>query len=289
MNKLVELAARLLEPDERDAVLGDLAEAGEGGVSTLLGVLGLVARRQAGLWGDWRPWLALVGLVGLVAPRLWNISSGLGMDLFMNIRTYWSYGSLNASGMTVSEEVVLTLCQLLGLVFWSWISGFVLGALSRRTIWTTGTLYYFHLWLYPLSAAWYAWKFGSGHYSALPMLLLEIVIQMALYAALFMMPSLIGLRQGLGKVAIGGWHAYLIAGVSVCLTVLAVWTGGWPHAAVARWGGGAWDPSAGWPERLLFFGVLSWPAGYLVARAAFANRANSGAGTEFPRGGKTVF
>jgi hypothetical protein len=50
-------ASRMLLPAEREAVLGDLIEAGESGGAALLGVLGLLARWQAEAWKDWRPWL----------------------------------------------------------------------------------------------------------------------------------------------------------------------------------------------------------------------------------------
>ena len=42
---LLEVAARLLERDEREAVLGDVQETGEGAWRGLLDVLGLVVRR----------------------------------------------------------------------------------------------------------------------------------------------------------------------------------------------------------------------------------------------------
>jgi hypothetical protein len=42
---LVEILSRMLEPDERDAVRGDLAESRETGGQALRDVLGLVARR----------------------------------------------------------------------------------------------------------------------------------------------------------------------------------------------------------------------------------------------------
>jgi hypothetical protein len=60
----------MLDADEREAILGDLAESGETGSHALLNVLGLVVRRQAGFWNDWRPWLALVGLIGPVGILL---------------------------------------------------------------------------------------------------------------------------------------------------------------------------------------------------------------------------
>src|SRR5580693_9506279 len=60
---LAELVGRMLEPSERESVRGDFAEAGEAGGPALLGVLGLVVRRQMSPWNGWRPWLALVGIV----------------------------------------------------------------------------------------------------------------------------------------------------------------------------------------------------------------------------------
>lgn len=42
---LVEFLSRTLDPDERDAVRGDLAEAGETGGQTVRDLFGLVARR----------------------------------------------------------------------------------------------------------------------------------------------------------------------------------------------------------------------------------------------------
>ena len=52
--------ARALEPPERDAVLGDLAESGEGVGPAMRDLLGLIVRRQVGLWLSWRPWLGPV-------------------------------------------------------------------------------------------------------------------------------------------------------------------------------------------------------------------------------------
>jgi len=59
MKRAIELVARALASDERDAVLGDLAECGDPPIQAFFGVLGLVIRRHAALWMHWRPWLAL--------------------------------------------------------------------------------------------------------------------------------------------------------------------------------------------------------------------------------------
>jgi Putative esterase len=59
---LVEVSSQLLEGDEREAVLGDLVEAGESACRAVLDIVGLVFRLHAGLWRSWCPWLAGFGL-----------------------------------------------------------------------------------------------------------------------------------------------------------------------------------------------------------------------------------
>ena len=54
---MVDAASQLLERDEREAVQGDLVEAGVSACNGLLEILGLVVRRQALLWKNWRPWI----------------------------------------------------------------------------------------------------------------------------------------------------------------------------------------------------------------------------------------
>jgi len=59
---LVEWAARLLEQEEREAVLGDLVETRESAWDALFDVLVLVIRRQSLEWKSWKPWLAGFGV-----------------------------------------------------------------------------------------------------------------------------------------------------------------------------------------------------------------------------------
>jgi hypothetical protein len=61
---LINKIARTLEPELRDAVVGDVAELQMPDRRAVCELLGLVLRRQAPLWKTWRPWLALVGIVG---------------------------------------------------------------------------------------------------------------------------------------------------------------------------------------------------------------------------------
>src|ERR1700724_1913055 len=109
---LVEAAARLLERDERQAVLGDLVEASESTWQGLLGVLGLVFRREAFLWKSWRPWLAGFGVA---LP-----SSSLLMGASLSVS--WSYMRLRCpellqqSSLTFPSATLMLLGQALLLI-----------------------------------------------------------------------------------------------------------------------------------------------------------------------------
>jgi len=133
---LVEVAARLLERDEREAVLGDLLEARESAWDALTGVLGLAFRRQAQLWKSWRPWLAGFGVT---LP-----SSFLLMGTSLSVS--WSYQRLlcpellKAASLTHASGFMVLLWQALLLVGWAWTGGFVVGSASRQTLWASAVL-----------------------------------------------------------------------------------------------------------------------------------------------------
>jgi hypothetical protein len=119
------MAACLLQPDEREAVLGDLTESGADTWKALCSVLGLVARRQLEPWRSWQPWLAsCVALCGSLL--LLGVSFGLSMDL----RALLSEGAMRR---TLAFEALLMLV-------WAWTSGFMVGSLSRRTRWMSAVL-----------------------------------------------------------------------------------------------------------------------------------------------------
>jgi hypothetical protein len=130
------LVCKLLQPDEREAVQGDLLEAGESEWQSLLAVLGLVLRREVALWAHWRPWLAAFGLA---FP-----SSFLLMGFSLSVsRTYQQLIGLpihHATGLTLGPGLALFLCNVLLLAAWSWTGGFVVGSVSRRTVWVSAAL-----------------------------------------------------------------------------------------------------------------------------------------------------
>jgi len=133
---LVELAARLLGPDDREAVLGDWAEAGQGPWRGLVEILGLAIRRETTLWNNWRPWLAAFGMAWPCTLLLMGVSFSIGC-------TYQRLAGPTACAKcspTGQEESLLLLCHVVLLITWSWIVGFVVGSVSRRTLWVSGVL-----------------------------------------------------------------------------------------------------------------------------------------------------
>ena len=133
---LVDAASRILEPDERAAVLGDVTESGETGGQALLGVLGLVIRRQADLWIAWRPWLTLVGVILPLGMLLSIVSrttaNGSAVYVWMYANN-WDVALMRNPGFwrLFVETIANVTLWYLTLACWSWTSGFALGSISR--------------------------------------------------------------------------------------------------------------------------------------------------------------
>jgi hypothetical protein len=130
---LVEVAAGLLERTEREAVLGDLLETGEGSWRGLLDVLGLVIRRQLLHWRSWQPWLAALGLALPGSFLLMGISvsvSSMCMRL-IDLRI------VGGSPQVIHDGFLQLLWVSLLLAGCSWACGFVMGSLSPRTLWVS--------------------------------------------------------------------------------------------------------------------------------------------------------
>jgi hypothetical protein len=133
---LVDAVSQLLEPDERESVRGDLVEAGETVWRALLDVLGLVIRREAALWKNWRPWLAAFGLA---LPSSFLLM-GFSLSVSHAYQRFIGPTILHATGLTVGPGFSLLLCNVFLLAGWSWTGGFVVGSLSRRTVWVSAAL-----------------------------------------------------------------------------------------------------------------------------------------------------
>jgi hypothetical protein len=224
---LAERIAGLLERDEREAVLGDLAETGESGWQASLQLAGLICRRQAALWRDWRPWVAALGLSLPSSLLLMGYSLSLALRSERLAEAIISPGASSAN-----QGLALLAPRLIRLLGWSWTIGCVVGSLSRRTLWASVAACcapcLFCLYRFPHQS--------MSRFSLL----------------LFVLPAIWGVRHGLKHASLRMGTALAIA-VAVTVLMIPAWY------AVGQSGGGlhSWVVSS----------VLTWPAWYLVAMA----------------------
>jgi hypothetical protein len=272
MTRLIHLLARCLEPVERDVVLGDIAESGEGVTAALRDLLGLMLRRQAGLWRDWHPWLALVGVVGLAGVPLSRIAFALSVDLREQLVTHGKYGVWYGTGMPCGQVLVSLFCTALALAAWSWISGFALGSLSGHAAW----LIWYAFYLVVMDAAWARFVMAGNIILRDPQtwrLLLRFVLPLPLgiVPLLFVLSSLYGAWLGVRRRSLS-IQATCVALVAITIvTSVMLWTGGWRQAAHVTWSGGAWHGIT-WPQRLEPFLLADCPMVWLLAAACGRRR-----------------
>lgn len=147
---VVQRIARALDPAEREVVLGDLAELGESWSHALWQILGLVVRREAALWMSARPWIVLLTVViplGFLISVLSRIASG-GISVYV-----WMYANnsdwdlLRSAGFwyVLRGASFSFLVQCLTLACWSWIVGFVIGAISGKFVRSTAFIFFWVL------------------------------------------------------------------------------------------------------------------------------------------------
>lgn len=203
--RCIAAAAELLAPQEREVVLGDLAERDRGVWRGLSDVLGLAGRRQLGLWKTWRPWAASLGLALPASLSLMG----------------WSVAASAAVGSLLGEGVEphlpwLSLSGLLVVLCWAWMAGFVVGAVSGDTLWAS-VLGCFSPCLYCLS------KWPGHGLSGLRLLI-------------FLLPGLWGAWRGRRDLRVGpGWAVFLAAVAT--LAPFAWDKGGWIRGCWLLWPG----------------------------------------------------
>jgi hypothetical protein len=225
---LVDLASCLLERKEGEVVLGDLTEAGEPPWLAVFGVLGLALRRQAMQWRSWRPWLAGFGVALPSSYLLMGASLSVG----------WSYMRLlcpellTQASLSERSAVLVLLWHACLLIGWSWTGGFVVGSVSRRTLWASALLCYSPC----LSCL---WQFRVEHLSRFCLLL-------------FLLPSIWGVHRALRISGLKLTSALIVA-LSITVLMIPTWSDGhWRWWNAQQW---TWN----W--------VLSLPAWYLVFTA----------------------
>lgn len=271
---LIYRLSRLLESDERDAVLGDFAESGQPAGRALHDLLGVIVRRQALLWVDWRPWLTFVFLIvpfgvllSYVARRVAD-SSAIYLWLYAN---NWHSAYLSNPGFweQFAHSAAAVFVVFLTLACWSWTTGFVLGRVSGRLRFQNTLLFCLLLFsaellgalpgkiLYPLFIT--ARNFQGN----------DVVFVIPFYRGLFVplvqiglvaIPSIWGMRQSLRVaklpplVQVILWSAAVI---SLAATVIQ----NWGFAGIPYRQSGLWS---GWQVQVLQV-VVYWPIAYLVA------------------------
>lgn len=261
---LANCISRLLQPAEREAVCGDLAESSSSGIAAFAGVLNLVARRQLAPWRDWHPWLALVGIVLLVGFFLGRFLATFETGVFLQLRTFLKYGvRYESGGVTASQDACHLAVLALVLLAWSWSSGFMLASLSRRTLWLTAPLFYvavqdgFFL---------YAWMTGAFVIGGPPRpwwpLLIGRLLPLNPALLFLLLAAIFGALRGRRPIPLPVKPALFFAASTLVLGALLFWTNGWYEAGLQNWSNHAF-PVAPWPQRMLPMLLASWPAAYL--------------------------
>jgi len=212
---LADFAARLLEPPEREAVLGDLMEAGETGWRALRDVFGLIILRHALIFRTFRPWL--VGF-GLALPASYLLT-WVSFSVSSTFERIFGLAKVGVHWWPTGHEGLLLLsCHVLLLVVWSWIAGFLYASLSRRSL-----LFSVALCLAPF----FFYDFRIGPLPK-PCLLL------------FVLPMLLGIFHSLQSIRIAPASALLLALgmtglMTFCWTNGALWILNWA-LLIPTWG-----------------------------------------------------
>jgi hypothetical protein len=289
MDWLVNAVSRLLINEEREIVLGDLAELGVTGGHAVREIVGLAIRRQIAQWAAWRPWVSVativlpLGFLLSYIARWWADGDAIYVSLYT---THWSAAYLASPG---ARHDVLTvfwgICSgWLALIGWSWTAGFALASLSRRTIVTTAPAFC----LLVLGASllttttaranpFNADVFGTAYYGLLFPVLIKVNF--------VLWPAIFGMRWAINAkpltlsaavviaAAVIALSAYTVNGVGMALTLgrlhdPAQFAPGRPllpmlHPAVD--GVSALAAPSQFLRALLI--LLMWPAGYITTDA----------------------
>lgn len=263
--RLLDILSGMLDADERQAVRGDLAESGESIVRAIGDVLGLIVRRQIGLWTEWQPWLALLGVACLAGLPLSRILLRFNVDLSQQLMAYRIYGVHFGTLLSPQQDVAWLLCLAIALLLWSWTCGFVLGSLSGRAVWLTWSVFY----LMVSDSAWVGFILSGNIIVRDPQPLrmsMAVTLPLNPAAFLFSLSALSGAFMGIRRRVLPWRGAYVLASAITIVTIFVTWMSGWYETAHEVWSGGAWHGDS-WTTRLLPFVVVSWPITYLLATA----------------------
>jgi hypothetical protein len=267
--------SRALDAGEREIVLGDLSELGLSDRQAFKGVLGLVLRRQLGFWKEWEPWFVLVAIVVPIGPLLATQSDRLALTFFPNLEMWLHYGISYRTGVSSTALFAEFCFQACALVTWSWTSAVALGALSSKTIWANGVLFFVLCAVFAVD---------RGFYSIRLLWVTPWAWTPTVSNFLFvLLPVCWGFRVGTKSPRIAPPRLILLAVWTVIIGGLAFWTQGWYGAALDNWSHAApaltllqvaqradlWKAVF---SHLLTLSVLTGPIVYLLAMNGFSHR-----------------
>jgi hypothetical protein len=291
MNQLwwwvVEPVSRFLEHDEREAVLGDLAESCQTGPRGLLDVLDLVIRRQARLWMGWRPWLILFALIlplGMLLSILSLETSGETAVYLWMYANNWDAALTQNPGFwrLFAETMASVSLAYLTLACWSLTGGFVLGSVSRAMGAVNSLLLCLILFFGEVTGApryfafFYTKVFGDLHLPepnaavfevAFYRVVLPVIVQIGLVA----IPALWGLRLAMDSGKLGGflntalWTAALATLGLLLIHEMGFWLFLAARSLHASPQSRIWTAIIGAPKYLQL--VEFWPVAFLIAHA----------------------
>jgi hypothetical protein len=196
-SRLIDALAEMLDPDEREAVLGDISESQQKNGKAIRELLGLIARREAALWRTPRPWLMLVAMVAPIAVALnlaaIRLAEGTAIYSYIYIDN-WTWGQLASPGARADlvHLCVAYLFDYVSLAGFAWAAGLSIGRLSGRAVRGMSA------WLY-LSVVVVALVPRShwvGNASVFEAPFYQFVLPVIVGALCLVVPSLSGLHQG---------------------------------------------------------------------------------------------
>lgn len=254
---LVKTLARMLDPTDREAALGDIVESGCSGRQALRDVLSLVIRREQSVGSDWRSWLSFLALSVPTAALLRRFSDRSAIYTWM-FATNWRATDLANPGfrLVFSEFLGAAFVIYLTLILWAWCSGFVLSSLSPRAVRTN--VFVFCLLLFGQTVLTFfrpidlnAAVFSDPFY--------RVIYPVAMRAVMVLLPFLLGLRFGFRCKTLRRPSAIVMAIGLATSILLTVFTNSW------------WQLGWDWPVRLVLLAAL-WPVAYIVATSAREHR-----------------
>jgi len=270
--RATDALSRLLDPAEREAVFGDFAELVMTDRQSAKSLFGLVVRRQLRLWKAWNPWFALLAIVLPVSPQLAKLSNQLGEEIWPGVEMWMHHGPSGRTGLSPAADLASFCLQAMGLITWSWTSGFALRKLSRGTIWVSRVAF-FSIYLVALASdGWF------------PVAISWAWLALSINFLFVLLPAYCGFRETTISMNTKFPWMVLLALWTLTISGLALWTWGWSEAAMDNWSRGAppltlWQlaqHAGAWRSgmtHVLTAAALTAPVVYVLAKDAFSRRA----------------